>query len=329
MNIKNSFKVVRRPNKSKNYLATIAIGEKYYHQWKKYALPTWDEYCQNNDIGIIVITDDLINKKDPKWKNATWQKLLLGQTFIDNKLDIDNICYLDTDILANPLAPNIFDNYDENSIAVVSQRKNLEQPLDETLRRLAYLRHTHYNNDYPLDSALFMIPEEVYKYHGLEPKDDYFCAGLFVFNLLNHSSLMKSWFNKYTKDIDTITSTKDIDTITSGGDEPILNYEFLKYENITWLDYKFQALWIYEMPWKYSFLYSYGKNNNELIIKCIEESLTTNYFLHFAGSWYESDMWKLGNVFTDNAIKKELRYYHEYLKSKVTGKPKGSIKPTG
>jgi len=27
--------------------------------------------------------------------------------------------------------------------------------------------------------------------------------------------------------------------------------------------------------------------------------------------------------------KKELRYYHEYLKSKVTGKPKGSIKPTG
>lgn len=318
MNTKDCFKIIQKPKKSKNYLVTIAIGEKYYNSWSQYALPSWKEYCNANDIGIIVVTHDLLEKEAVSWKKATWQKLLLGTVFVENNLNIENICYLDTDILANPSAPNIFDNYDSDTIAVVSQRKNLEQPLDETLRRLAFLRHHEYSSDYPLDSALFMSPEQIYQYHGLEPKDDYFCAGLFVFNLQNHSSIMKEWFEQYTK---------DIDTLTGGGDEPILNYEFLKYGKITWLDYKFQALWIYEMPWKYPFLYNYGKDNHELIKECVEASLTTNYFLHFAGSWHESEMWKIDNFFESTIKQNTLQEYHKYLQTEVTGAPAGMIKP--
>ena len=245
------FKVLQKPKRSKNYIATIAIGSKYYNEWYNHALPTWNEYCNTNDIGIIVITNDLINKKDPTWKKATWQKLLLGKTFIEHKLDIENVCYLDTDILINSYAPNIFKNYNELNIAVVSQRKNLEQPLDETLRKIAFLRHNNYSSEYPLDSSLFMPLDKIYEYHNLEPQNDFFCAGLFVFNLKNHSLLMKNWFDKYNK------YTR---TLTGGGDEPILNYEFLNFGRIDWLNYKFQALWIYEIAWKYPFLYNYGKN---------------------------------------------------------------------
>ena len=129
---------------------------------------------------------------------------------------------------------------------------------------------------------------------------------------------MKSWFDKYTK---------DIDTLTGGGDEPILNYEFLNYGKIKWLDYKFQALWIYEISWKYPFLYNYGKKNTELIKECVEASLTTNYFLHFAGSWHESEMWKIENFFESNEKKEYLEKYHNYLKIPVTGKPVGLKKP--
>ena len=313
------YKIMLKPKKSKNYLVTIAIGEKYYKDWSKYALPTWVKYCKKNDIGIITIIDNLLSKNDLTYKKPTWQKLLIGKIFIENKLDIENICYLDTDILANPQAPNIFENYNSKNISVVSQRKNLEQPLNETLRKIAFLRHNNYSNEYPLDSSLFMSTEDVYKYHDVEPQNDYFCAGMFVFNLENHGMLMKSWFDKYTK---------DIDTLTGGGDEPILNYEFLNYGKIKWLDYKFQALWIYEISWKYPFLYNYGKENIDLIKECVEASLTTNYFLHFAGSWYESEMWKIENFFENKKKKKYLEDYYNYLKIPVTGKPVGLKKPS-
>ena len=118
-------KIIRKPKKNKNYLVTIAIGEKYFNDWYNFALPNWIKYCENNDIGIIAVTDDLISKNDQYWKKATWQKLLLGSKIKEKGIDIENVCYLDSDILANPFAPDIFLNYDKESIAVVYQKKNL------------------------------------------------------------------------------------------------------------------------------------------------------------------------------------------------------------
>jgi len=313
------FTIIKKPKKNKNYLVTIAIGKKYYNDWYNYALPTWKRYCQRNDIGIIVITEDLVDKNDPSWKKATWQKLILGSFLSEKDLDINNVCYLDTDILINFYAPNIFNKYNKRNISVVSQVNNLEQPLHETLRKIAFLRHHNYSSDYPLDSALFMSVNEIYKYHNFKPMNDYFCAGLFIFNIKNHSDIMMKWFKKYNH---------KIHTLTGGGDEPILNYEFLNYKKITWLNYKFQALWIYEIAWKYPFLYNKTISSKKLIKACIESSLTTNFFLHFAGSWYESDMWKIKNLFKDKKNRKLLKKYQNYLNTKVTGKPKGIKKPT-
>lgn len=312
------FKIIKKSKKKKNYLVTIAIGKKYYSDWFNYALPTWKKYCEKHDIGIIVITRDLVDKTNSTWKKATWQKLILGSLLSNKGLNVENVCYLDTDILINFHAPDIFYKYNKKNIAVVSQVKNLEQPLHETLRKIAFLRHNNYSSDYPLDSALFMSVANIYKYHNLKTKNDYFCAGLFIFNVKNHSKIMRYWFNKYNK---------NIHTLTGGGDEPILNYEFLNYKKITWLNYKFQALWIYEIAWKYPFLYNFGRRNKNLIKICIESSLMTNYFLHFAGSWYESDMWKTKDLFKDNKKRNLLKKYQNYLNTKVIGKPKGIKKP--
>ena len=54
--------------------------------------------------------------------------------------------------------------------------------------------------------------------------------------------------------------------------------------------------------------------------------MINNYFLHFAGSWYEGDMWKtskVGDLFDIN-FKKKL---NEYKKLKLRGKPMGRISP--
>ena len=96
---------------------------------------------------------------------------------------------------------------------------------------------------------------------------------------------------------------------------------------LSWLDYRFQALWIYETPWKYPFLYNYGKNDKNLIKECVEASLTSNYFLHFAGSWHESEMWKISGLFQTKEKQNLLKEYYEYLEVPVSGKPKGMIKP--
>jgi hypothetical protein len=50
----------------------------------------------------------------------------------------------------------------------------------------------------------------------------------------------------------------------------------------------------------------------------------SNYFLHFAGSWHESDMWKIDNIFSEYEFIEE---YSKYLISPSTGKPMGMKKP--
>ena len=164
-----------------------------------------------------------------------------------------------------------------------------------------------------------MSSDNIYSYHNLPIQDNFACMGLIVFNVDNHSDLMRHWFNKYDK---------NVHSITNGGDQSHINYEIIKWGNITWLDYKYQAIWIYEMAMKYPFLYDYGRNKENLIRQCIEASLMSNYFLHFAGSWHESEMWKLGGIFESKHKKEEIEDYYKYLDTPVTGEVKGMIKPS-
>jgi len=302
--------------KNENYLVTIAIGDKFYQDWVDYILPSWLLYCEKNDLGLVVMKSELLDKTDLKWKKATWQKLLIGREFVKNNVVVNNICFLDADILINPYSPNVFDYHDDDRISIVSQTKT---PFEhaKVLRKIAYYRNKHLSSDYPLDSALFMSKSDYFKFHCVDEQADVFCAGFFIFNVGVFSEIMERWFYDYPR---------DIVTITNGGDEPALNYKFQKHGKVKWLDYKFQALWVYEMAEKYNFLYSDLKNI-ELVRNCIRSSLQQNYFLHFAGKWE-------GNVYKDLSIINEeflldLQSYNEYLKVPVTGKPLGTIHPVG
>jgi hypothetical protein len=81
------------------------------------------------------------------------------------------------------------------------------------------------------------------------------------------------------------------------------------------------------MAWKYPFLYSEHRDNPEVTRACIEASLFSNYFLHFAGSWYESEMWEQVKVFDTPESLAMFRDFADYLKTPVYGKPLGAIKP--
>lgn len=310
-------KIIAEPGPSGNVLTTIVIGQKYLDEWMLNAKPQWIEYCKKHELGLIAVTDELISESHPNWKKATWQKMLLGDSFRQAGIECNNVCYLDSDILINPMAPDVFLEYNPETIGLVSQRKNIPFPLDLLLRRIAFLRHNFYDNKYPLDSALFMSLQQIFDYHDVTPQTDYACMGFILFNVNNHSNTMQEWFHRYDR---------NVDSITGGGDEPLINYEIQNWGNVSWLDYRFQALWVYEMAWKYPFLYARDKINDTLIRECVEASLYSSYFLHFAGSWYESQMWKLGEWFEGDSYK-YLSDFNDYLKTEVTGEPQGMIKP--
>jgi hypothetical protein len=310
-------KIVIEPGSSGNCIATIAIGEKYLINFYRYAYPSWRKYCEKYNLGLIVFDKNLIEESNLFWKKANWQKLLIGKKIVESKLEVCNICHLDTDIIISPLATNIFEFHEEDNISVISQINNLPFPDNEVRKRVAFLRNKYIDSRYPLDSSLFATPKQIFEYHQQEPQEDYFCSGVFIFNVELYYIKMESWFNKYPK---------NIDTITGGGEEPILNYEFQANKNIKFLDYKFQALWLYEMAWKYPFLYR-NTSNIELIKNCVQTSLLENNFLHFCGSWAESDMFYLEGIATDYIFCEMANNLKEYIELPSTGRPVGLIKP--
>ena len=309
-------KVLLEPKTSNNYLVTVAIGEDYLNDFKKFIYKTWEEYAIINDIGIILFDSELIDKKEDKWKKPNWQKLLVADS-VKGKIDENSIlCYLDTDILINPSAPNIFKYHKNDYITVVSQVKNIPYPEIEVKKNISYNRNKYYSEEYPLDSAIFMTPMDIYKFHKKKPHDDYFCTGLFMFQLSKFRSYLKKVFNKYNQFNETIT----------GGDEFHINYEFNKLGKLNWIDYRFQAIWTYEMGWFYPFLYKNKNKITQCVIDSVRSSLQRNFFLHFAGSWYESFLYK-----SDKIINKEflidLKKINDYKKIKSKGDPVGIIKP--
>ena len=95
-------------SKSQNYFCTLAIGKSYEKNFKKYTLNFFKEYCKKNDIGLIIITNDLVGKDSEYWKKPEWQKLLAPKLILNKFKKIKNICMIDTDIIINASSPNIF-----------------------------------------------------------------------------------------------------------------------------------------------------------------------------------------------------------------------------
>ena len=241
-------------SESGQILCSIAVGKKYLDNWTKLSMSSWVDYCKRNSIGLVMVTQDLCASEGVDWKKPNWQKLLLGSSLSKLSSEITDVCYLDTNIMINRFSPNIFDSYSaRGNYALVSLRNNLPFPYKSVCRRIAWLRRHHYKTTYPLDSALHISIEDLYKYHGLDPQLDEACTGLVVFNVKSHSVEMREWFNKYSK---------DVHSVTNDGEQTHLNYEIQNTGKVQWLDYRFQAIWNFEMAYFYPFLYNENNQRN-------------------------------------------------------------------
>lgn len=314
----NKFKIYLKSKNKKNYIVTLNIGKSYIDSWEKYSLYSWMKYCKKHKLGLISFNDELISENSKYYKKKQWQKLLIANNLMNSKLNINNLCYLDSDIIINYNSPNIFDFHHPDKISLVSQFNNVPYNLNIITRRIAYLRKKYYSKKYPIDSSIHMNLEQIYHFHNLKNQKDYCCTGLMVFNLKNFESFLTKIFYKYDK---------NIITLTNGGEEALVNYEILKSKKFKLLDYKFQAIWLFEMAMHYPFLYKLKNKKNSVMIDCIQSSIYNNYFLHFAGSWYDSQMWKNKKILNNSESEIFLRNIEKINKLKLKSKPLGVIKP--
>ena len=294
---KNSHIIFIKNDKTKNYIAAIAIGSKHLNDWKKYCFNSWQKYCKKNNLGLIVIFKDLLNKNSKFWKKPTWQRLLISKYIKNSNLNIKNICVLDTDIFINQLAPDIFKNSNLSTVSVVNFYKNLPYNKNdyELRERLVYLRRLFLDSSYPLRSSLTASPKEIFKNYKLSKNlNNYFCAGVMVYNVNKYSDFFEKIYLKYCNK-----------KYSFNGVEIPLNFELLKKTKLFWLDYKFQTNWLFELSDKYSFIYRAKKNKLSLVKICAEEIILNSYFLHFAGTLSDANTaWKIKNFFTDKKLLK-------------------------
>jgi hypothetical protein len=293
----------------KNTIACLAIGKNIYNHWKKDIFPFWKIYCKKNNLGLVVFTEDLIDRKDSNWKKPTWQRLLVGYQIKRKLPSIQNVCVLDLDILINPNAPNIFNSIKKNKINLTSLRKKLPFEFKHTIRKLAFFRKKYTNKNYPLDSILNSSLKTLYQADGLKSQADELCVGVLVFNINNFSKILYNWFFYFNK--------KNMKT-NFGGCQNQIAYKILSNNYCHLLDYKFQAIWVFEIAARFPIIMKYIKNL-EMMSELAISVILDNYFLHFAGSGPEAKVWLKSNFF--NKINKRLiKEYQNYYLKKLEGK---------
>jgi hypothetical protein len=301
-------------SKSSNgdYLVTIAIGDAYFEKWREFILPSWKIYADVHGLGIAVARTDLIDRSNPLWKKPTWQKMLIPSSL--SETEVIRVCYLDTDILINPFAPNIFEYFEQNKIGVTSIRSEMPYEPYEVQKKLAFFRNKYIDPTYPLDSSLFFTTKQLYEYHKFVDQGEEFCAGLLLFSNKEQELRMRNWFNLYDS---------KVESITNGGDQTHLNYHIISEGIQHFIPYKFQAIWAYEAAWNHPDLFMENFESSNRIKNAISSVLLNNHFLHFAGGSKESKViWDKKNFDIEEFVetfKGLILYSKEKAKTPVLG----------
>lgn len=303
-----------------NWIATLCIGENHRSMFNKYCLGLAREYCVRNGIGLISIFEDISDDclRISRGKKLNWQKLLIPEFLRTRISGINNLCYIDSDILVNPFSQDVFSVADEEKFAVVSQTHNVPFDDYECRKIISFYRNRYYSQSYPLDSAIFMSTEDVYRHHGFEVFSDYCCSGMFVCNVNRYAKPLKRLFEDVAN---------DTTSLTDGGDEPYFNMAIRVKCNefeLQNLPYKYQAIWSWEMASRYRSLFAEGLTPTQKTREAITDCLLSVSFLHFAGGWPDSWLYRDERL-TENVLSVENEEFSEYLRIKPTGRPVGRV----
>jgi hypothetical protein len=208
-------------------IVTIAIGEQYIFNWKKYCLPSWRRYCDRHGFDLVAIEEPLDSSERGGSRSVAWQKcLILGQEFANS---YERIVWVDSDILFNNCAPDVTAGVPVDKVGVV---EDLQFSYPNFIRRALRLWGEG-------EAVINYTAEEYYKQYGLpDDVDRVFNTGVLVLSPKYHRSILEHVYYAYEE--------------KEGGrkwhmEQRPLAYEIIKSGMAHWIDPRFNVnLWFEE-----------------------------------------------------------------------------------
>ena len=250
--------------------------------WRSNCEENWKRYAKKHDIDIIAI-DKVIDQDFLPERSLAWQKCLILEH--PEVLEYDQVAWVDSDIVMNPDAPNIFDGIPVEKIGGVQGFKQLYHSGEDAFGSeiLNYIK-TPYKNE-----------REWYKLNKLTPEyTDVLQTGVVIMSPKYHRELLKGVF--YSNE----------DSVTGDYEMPILSHRVIEGDLIHWIDERFNLLWTGLMCHKYPqclptvdgfFIRQYKKYirghymlpAKKVYMESLKEGFKNSFFLHFAGNSYFLD----------------------------------------
>ncbi len=259
-----------------DWIVSTAISGDYFDRWKDGFSALWFDYASRHGLGIAIAVEDLHRAGDPLL-NGSWQKLLAVES-LSSELGRPIRCALvDSDVLISPLAENIFEAVGHGRIGIVSQVNGIPMEFRRLTNRIALYRREYIEAGFPLNSLLNASPRQVFEWAGLEPAlDDFACAGVMVCDSESHGRLFREWYEQAPSD----------ERYHAIGDweQTYVNHRIQQRPEVQWLDYSWQAIWMFEVAANYPFLYS-STVEPSVLQWCVTSALLKHQFLHLAGRW--------------------------------------------
>jgi hypothetical protein len=261
--------------KNSKAIVTLAIGERYYHNWNTLCKDNWKTYADKYGYDVICIdkaldTSDRAQKRSPAWQKC----LILSQNWAQN---YERVIWMDSDILINTsTAPCITEHVPLEKVGAVDEWSS---PTPELYKQALGAMMKHWNS-MGIQPVVNLTPQEFYLNYGLPPKFNHVAqTGVLVLSPKHHRHILEKVYYSFEE---------------KGGPQwnyemRPLSYELLEANCVHWIDPKFNTLFIYEQPLYYPYLLNTSNSPlppdelNNLRKSCIHASLQKSYFLHFAG----------------------------------------------
>src|SRR5437763_13961862 len=122
-------------------IVTMAIGEPYFSNWKKYCEPNWRAYASKHQMDVICVEEPLDASPVAQARSPAWQKcLVLSQPFAAK---YRQVVLLDSDVVINAeSAPKITAEVPLERVGGVISGSHIQEDLRVVMLR--YLRGKTY-----------------------------------------------------------------------------------------------------------------------------------------------------------------------------------------
>ena len=268
----------------KKALVTLAIGERYLANFKRYCHESWSKYAKQHNLDVVVIDRPIDDSPRAQSRNPAWQKcLILSHPDVKS---YDQVAWVDSDILINPTSPSVFENVPQEMIGAVDKyaTPNVED------HRIWLEQLYEYWTENGIDFINNISPTDYHHKFGFEGEfQSVVQTGVLVLSPQYHRGLLEDVYDNYE------------DKGKSGWDYEMrpLSYEILTNKLACWLNPKFNMPWPYIKQSHYPFLSSSDSFVHRavfkamrisglapkfsLVAKCVTTAYLNNYFLHFSG----------------------------------------------